>query len=172
MKKLVAISLPIALCFALSGCTGLSSAAQNSVYDNDALIAQEADTYSAVDWRGTLPDKLHFGELTGSASLLRLSVPEGGGDFSIDYDATVTAGDFKLVLANANAGSVELVCEGTGTGSRTFSLDKGEYTLKAVGKRAGADLTLQLRASDAIAAVVPDGVFDENTPLELDLLKS
>lgn len=171
MKKLVALSLPIALCFALSGCAGLSNAAQDSVYGNDGLIAQEADTYSASDWRGSLPDKLHFGQLTGSASLLRLSVPEGGGDLSIDYDASVATGKFKLALVNSKLATVELVCEGAETGSRTFNLDEGEYALKAVGKHAGADLTVQLQASETITAVVPDGVFDESSPLELDPLK-
>ncbi len=157
-----------ALCCILAGCSALATAEQKSIYHDDARIAQEVDTYSIVDSRGSLFDR-HLGELNGLETRLWLSVPEGGGAFWLDYDATVRAGSFKIVLVNGE--NVDVVCEGTDVGSRTFTLEPGDYALKAVGTHASVDIELNLRASEGVAAANPDGPLGDPRNVELEPLE-
>lgn len=163
-SRAFALPAALALCCVLTGCSGLATAEQKSIYHDDARIAQGADTYSVVDSRGSLFNR-HIGELNGLETWLRLSVPEEGGAFRIDYDVTVSAGDFKLVFVDGE--DVDVVCEGTAHGSRTLALEPGDYVLKAVGTHAGADIELELQASEGIAAVEPDGLLGD--PRDVDL---
>ncbi len=110
-SRVFALPATLALCCVLTGCSGLATAEQKSIYHDDARIARGFDTYSVVDSRGSLFDR-HLGELTGLETWLQLSVPEEGGTFRVDYDVTVQAGDFKIVFVDGK--NVDVVCEGTG----------------------------------------------------------
>lgn len=165
-KKRLVIPVLAALCLALTGCGGLANSVQAAAYPDDKLIAQEGDTYTAVQWRGEPPDNMSIDEFTGTRAWLRLSVPEGGGELVVDYDQTVTAGDFKTVLVKYDE-RVEVVCEGTDSGTRTFALEPGDYAVKAVGLKAAAHLATQIKASDGVTAVLPGDAFDGDKPLSL-----
>ncbi|WP_101721540.1 hypothetical protein [Eggerthella timonensis] len=167
-SRTFALPAALALCCALTGCSGLATAEQKSVYRDDARIAQGADTYSVVDSRGSIFDR-HLGELNGLETWLQLSIPEEGGAFRIDYDVDVSTGDFKLVFVDGK--NVDIVYEGTGVGSRTFTLEPGDYALKAVGTHAGADIELKLQASEGVAGVEPDGLLGDPRDVELEPLK-
>ena len=167
-KKMLALPATLALCCTLTGCSGLASAEQNAVYDDDARIAQEGGTYTAVNLRGSFDSPtLSIGELTGSYPYLLLTTPSESGKLRIDYDLALTAGNCKLVLVE-NARDVDVVCEGTEQGSRTFDLSQGDYALKIVGSHAGADLSLKLAASEGIEAEVPGDGFDKPRAVELE----
>lgn len=153
-SRVFAPPVAFALCYTLASCSDLATAEQKSIYHDDARIAQEVDTYSIVDSRGSLFDR-HLDELNGLETWLWLSVPEGGGAFRLDYDATVRASSFKIVLVNDE--NVDVVCEGTDVGSRTFMLELGDYALQAVGTHASVDIELDLRASEDAAASTPTG---------------
>ena len=163
-RRAFALSTALALSCLLTGCSGLASVEQKSIYHDDVRIAQGADTYTVVNSGGSIFDR-HIGDMTGLETWLRLSVPEGGGTFRVDYDVTVQAGDFKIVFVDGK--NVDVVCEGTAVGSRTFTLDPGDHALKAVGTRAGADIELELQASEGIDAVEPDGLLGEARDVEL-----
>ena len=167
-SRVFALPATLALCCVLTGCSGLATAEQKSIYHDDARIARGFDTYSVVDSRGSLFDR-HLGELTGLETWLQLSVPEEGGTFRVDYDVTVQAGDFKIVFVDGK--NVDVVCEGTGVGSRTFTLEPGDYALKAVGTHAGADIELELQASEGVTAVDPDGPRGDPRDVELEPLE-
>ncbi|OUO87613.1 hypothetical protein B5F40_13495 [Gordonibacter sp. An230] len=111
-----------------------------------------------------------MGEFSGLETWLRLSIPEKGGTFRIDYDVDVSAGDFKIVLVDGE--DVDVVCEGTAVGSRIFTLDPGDYALKAVGVHANVDIELELQASEDIDAVEPDGPLGDDKPAKLQPLES
>lgn len=168
-SRVFALPATLALCCVLTGCSGLATAEQKAIYHDDARIAQGADTYSVVDSRGSIFDR-HLGELNGLETWLRLSAPEDGGKFRIDYDVDVSAGDFKIVFVDGK--NVDVVCEGSGVGSHTFSLDSGDYALKAVGTHAGADIELELQASEGVTAVDPDGPLGDPRDIELEPLGS
>lgn len=120
-----------AACLVLAGCAGPLNLMQESIYCDDARIAQGFDTYTVANRTGSLFDR-KIGGLTGLETWLRISVPNEGGEFRVDYDATVSDGDFKIVFVDEK--NVDTVCEGTARGSRVFTLDRGEYALKAVGR--------------------------------------
>lgn len=168
-KKLLALPVIAALCLALAGCGGLANSTQAAAYPDDKLIAQRGDTYTAVQWTGNPPDEMSVGEFTGTRAWLRLSVPEGGGELAIDYDQAVTAGDFKTVLAKYDE-RVEVVCEGTDAGARTFALEPGDYAVKAVGLKAAARLATQIRASEGVTAMLPGDALDGDEPVTLEPL--
>lgn len=167
-SRVFALPATLALCCVLTGCSGLANTEQKSIYHDDPRIAQGSDTYSVVDSRGSLFDR-HLGELTGLETWLQLSVPEEGGTFRVDYDVTVQAGDFKIVFVDGK--NVDIVCEGSGVGSRTFTLEPGDYALKAVGTHAGADIELALQASEGVTAVDPDGPLGDPRDVELEPLE-
>lgn len=169
-KRIMATFTAMALALAclLAGCSGLASVEQKSIYHDDVRIAQGADTYTVVNSRGSIFDR-HIGEMTGLETWLRLSIPEEGGTFRIDYDVDVSAGDFKIVFVDGE--DVDVVCEGTAVGSRTFTLDPGDYALKAVGTHAGADIELELQASQGVTAVDPDGPLGDPRDVKLEQLE-
>lgn len=170
--RIFALPATLALCCALTGCSGLASTEQKSVYHDDNRIARETDTYTALNLRGfhdDSADSLSVGELTGSITRLRLSVPEEGGEFRVDYDVAVRAGDFKIVFVDGE--HVDIVCEGSGSGSRTFTLHQGAYALKVVGKHAGAEIALDLEATEGITAKIPGDAFDDARTIELEPLE-
>ena len=100
-----------AACLVLAGCAGPLNLMQESIYCDDARIAQGFDTYTVANRTGSLFDR-KIGGLTGLETWLRISVPNEGGEFRVDYDATVSDGDFKIVFVDEK--NVDTVCEGTG----------------------------------------------------------
>ena len=168
-SRVFALPATLALCCVLTGCSGLATAEQKSIYHDDARIARGFDTYSVVDSRGSLFDR-HLGELTGLETWLQLSVPEEGGTFRVDYDVTVQAGDFKIVFVDGK--NVDVVCEGTARGSRVFTLDRGEYALKAVGAHASAEIAFELQASEGVTAVATGDAFDDDQAVDLEPIES
>lgn len=159
----------VVVCFALVGCSSSASSAQVAAYPDDKLVAQQGDTYSAQLWGGSLPDEVNFGGFTGTASLLHLAIPEGGGELFINCDQTVTAGDFKTVLVKYGE-SVELICEGSSNKEQSFTLEAGDYAIKAVGLDASSHLIAQIKASEDIEADIPGDAFDSSTPVTLEPL--
>ncbi|WP_143412120.1 hypothetical protein [Arabiibacter massiliensis] len=153
-----------ALCLALSGCAGLANRVQTSMYDDEGLIAQEADSYTALIFNGSVQDEMSFDGFTGSCSVLDVSVPVGGGKLLIEYDVSVSKGDFKIVLVQG-AKQVEAVCEGTGEGTRTFDLEAGNQVVKVVGDGAASTVALGFKATEGVTAR-PADVFSEGWPLE------
>ena len=77
-----------AACLVLAGCAGPLNLMQESIYCDDARIAQGFDTYTVANRTGSLFDR-KIGGLTGLETWLRISVPNEGGEFRVDYDATV-----------------------------------------------------------------------------------
>lgn len=167
IKKSGILALFVATCCILASCAGPFNLLQGSIYHNDNLIKQQVDTYTIKNRTGSILEETHIGEQTGSDTWVRLSVPQEGGTFYITYDVTTTAGDFKLVFVE-NGKSVEVICEGTAQGSRTFTLEHGDYSLKAVGAGGTADIAIQLQATEGITATMPGGPLDDDLPLELD----
>ena len=159
----------VVVCFALAGCSSSTGSTQAAAYPDDKLVMQRGDTYSAGLWGGSLPDEVNMGQFTGMAALLLLAVPVGGGELFIDYDQTVTSGDFKTVLVMYGE-SVELMCEGTGAEEKSFTLTAGDYAIKAVGLDASSRLIAQIKASEGIEADIPGDAFDSSTPVTLEPL--
>ena len=169
-KRIMATATAMALALAclLAGCAGPINLMQQSIYHDDARIARGFDTYTVANRNGSLSDR-HLGEFSGLETWLRLSIPEEGGTFRIDYDVDVSAGDFKIVFVDGE--DVDVVCEGTAVGSRTFTLDPGDYALKAVGTHAGADIELELQASEDVTAGDPDGPLGDPRDVKLEQLE-
>ena len=180
VKRTVRFALIAALlCLILAGCASpLGAARYARLYDDDGAIAQQADSYSVVNYRGPRLDDaestlagIHIGDLSGSMTLLSFNVPEEGGCLSIRCDAEAARGDIKLVFAAFDDQRVETLCEGEGSGSLMCSLDPGEYALKAVAVHGGADVAVQVRASDAVEAFLPDDMLGDSEPVELGPLE-
>ena len=74
-----------AACLVLAGCAGPLNLMQESIYCDDARIAQGFDTYTVANRTGSLFDR-KIGGLTGLETWLRISVPNEGGEFRVDYD--------------------------------------------------------------------------------------
>lgn len=161
----------VVLSLALTGCANLAGSTQGATYPDDKAIARKGDVYTTMLWGGSLPDEIDMKGFTGTAALLELSVPECGGELAVDCDQAVSAGDFKTVLVRYGE-NADLICEGTGGAARSFSLEPGDYAIKAVGLDAAVHLAFQIRATDGVAAVVPGDAFDGDEPVVLEPLKA
>lgn len=169
-RPLVAALVLASLCLALAGCAG-SADTKKAAFPDDKLIAQKGDTYTAAVWHGSLPGEVVMDGFTGTATLLGVTVPEGGGELAVDYDQDVSAGDFKTVLVRYGE-TVEPVCEGTDGGQRTFALQAGDYAVKAVGLEASCCFSMEIGATGGVEAFVPGDAFDPAEPVALEPLEA
>ncbi|MGL4731398.1 MAG: lipoprotein [Clostridium sp.] len=123
---------------------------QKSIYENDSKIIEKSDSYSYFNQvrsniDGTLKSKFKF---TGMDTIYNLNTKDGG-TISINYNANIISGKFKLVLINPDD-EVTTIVEGTGKGTKKISLGNGESRLKLVGKNAKGDIKLSIDAKDDI----------------------
>lgn len=123
---------------------------QKSIYENDSKIIDKSDSYSYFNQvrsniDGTLKSKFKF---TGMDTIYNLNTKDGG-TISINYNANIISGKFKLVLINPDD-EVTTIVEGTGKGTKKISLGNGESRLKLVGKNAKGDIKLSIDAKDDI----------------------
>ena len=97
-----------AACLVLAGCAGPLNLMQESIYCDDARIAQGFDTYTVANRTGSLFDR-KIGGLTGLETWLRISVPnEGGARGSRVF--TLDRGGYALKAVGAHA-SAEIAFE-------------------------------------------------------------
>lgn len=123
---------------------------QKSIYENNSKIIDKSDSYSYFNQvrsniDGTLKSKFKF---TGMDTIYNLDTKDGG-TISINYNANIVSGKFKLVLINPDD-EVTTIVEGTGKGTKKISLGNGEGRLKLVGKNAKGDIELSIDTKDDI----------------------
>lgn len=135
----------LVLIIVLSGCSGAGQDKQ-AIYENDAKIAAEGDSYTFTNRVGNSDEEsildLTYDGFTGSNSVWTVEFAEFG-TLTLQYQSTVKAGDFKVVLVGPET-QVLTLFEGTQWSEKTADLTAGKYTLKLVGREASGSVNLVL----------------------------
>lgn len=135
----------LVLLIALSGCSAAGQDKLN-IYADDAMIAAEGDSYTFTNRVGGVNEDdtldLTYSGFTGSNSIWTVEFAESG-TLTLQYQSTVKAGDFKVVLVGPEK-QVMTLFEGTQAGEKTADLPAGNYTLKLVGREASGSVNLVL----------------------------
>lgn len=133
--------LVLALSGSLTGC-GVG-AKQQSVYDDDAQIAAQGDSYSFSKRTGTLSENelsLEYRRFYGVQTVWAFE-PEGSEEVRLEYGADVQKGKFKLVLVTPDQ-AVQVLLAESGQGSMKMTLPPGRCAVKIVGHNASGRIGL------------------------------
>lgn len=133
---------------------------QKEMYDNNNYISQGSDSYTYRE-RVQGPDEknldLKFQGFTGSDTIWLVQASQPG-QISINYEANVTSGRFKIVVVSPER-EVSIVAESPRKGSHSFKLTEGEYRIKMVGEKAQGNIKASLDTGQGIAAELQDHDF-------------
>ncbi len=136
---------------ALSAC-GSPKVDMQAIYTDDAKIAAQGDSYTYQNRLGSVDTAdqldLEYQGFSGSDTIWSLEV-NADSPLEVTCDSRVSSGDFKAVLVTPEK-TVEVICEGTQAGEKTFDLKAGSYALKLVGRQASGEVKIALNPGGAV----------------------
>ena len=117
------------------------------IYDNDALILEEADSYTysvRTENNANVANQfdLTFRGFTGKETIFTLNVNRTT-SIDIDYLSDVSSGHFKVVITTPDS-KVFTILTGSDEDNETLSLGEGTYLIKLVGKTAFGTVSMTL----------------------------
>lgn len=137
----------------MSGCT-LTDPYQKSVYNDNAKIAREADSYSFASRVGkTEGNKLdiNFSDFYGKQTIWQIAAAEDCIlETNVQSDVT---GQFKICLVNPDK-EVAIISEGTNTEKISLNVPKGANSIAIVGNNASGRVSFTIDVNQK-AAIVP-----------------
>lgn len=155
-RACVATALCIVFALLLILMTYLRYMSKHNIYDNEKLIANREDYYSATEFQmfplGENRWNVSVEKLSGAITLQSFSISESGKFISFSTNMEIIKGEFKIVLVDTDN---EIVLETIFNDITNISLDKhklnhGNYAIKAVGTNAKmeGDFTLILSGDE------------------------
>ena len=126
------------------------------IYDNDALILEEADSYTysvRTENNANVANQfdLTFRGFTGKETIFTLNVNRTT-SIDIDYLSDVSSGHFKVVITTPDS-KVFTILTGSDEDNETLSLGEGTYLIMLVGKTAFGSVSMTLSNIDDITIV-------------------
>lgn len=139
----------VGLAAALGGCAPSRHAA---IYDDDARICDNADSYTFVNYRGGIDPEggeveLDFAGFTGKYTLWNLYT-DGEAGATLSGEVAVGSEPYRLVMVTPEDDVVEIL-EGSGTVDEQLELADGRTRLVMLEKNAKGSVALELEASDS-----------------------
>lgn len=144
-KKRLIDGITLFLVFVLiTGCTNQNTY-QKSIYNDDAKIATQGDSYTFIERIGEAKDarlELQFKGFSGKQTIwtIQSDNPE---TLHIEVDTSLRSGNFKVVLLQADK-SLGLVSEGIQSIEKAFQLQIGKSYLVIVGLSASGSVEIGL----------------------------
>lgn len=140
----------IGIVAALGGCAPSQHAA---IYDDDARICDNADSYTFVNYRGGIDPEggeveLDFAGFTGKYTLWDLYA-DGEADATLSGEIAVGSEPYRLVMVTPEDDVIEIL-EGSGAVDEQLELADGRTRLIMLGKGAKGSVSLELEASDNV----------------------
>jgi len=135
--------LVLALSGSLTACS--VGAKQQAVYDDDAQIAEQGDSYSFAKRTGTLSEdelSLEYRRFYGVQTVWTFE-SDSSEEVQIEYDAVVEKGKFKVVMVTSDQ-VVRVLLEQCGQGTVELAVPAGKSAVKIVGHRASGRICLSL----------------------------
>lgn len=142
----------ILLAGVLGGCAGDASLAKQNIFDDEAALVQEADSYTYANRLGGGESQdqldLEYSGFSGMETIWTFEV-EDAGQLSLAFDSSVESGDFKVVLITPDK-EIEEVLNGEQQGETTLALGQGTTILRLVGRDAGGHIVLSITQNQGV----------------------
>ncbi|HAO61966.1 MAG TPA: hypothetical protein DCQ90_08720 [Erysipelotrichaceae bacterium] len=141
----------------VSGCSQLNSY-QAGIYDDDAKIANQGDSYTFANRLGSIKETslhLEFGGFYGKQTVWTIEANEKGIVW-LDVEIKLDGGRFKICLVDANR-EVTVIAENETDEVIQVEVPQGKNYLVLVGKNAKGNARISLR-------------IDENKRIEIELV--
>lgn len=143
MKKFIPVICTGLIALALAGCGGAANSEYAEYWDNDELIAEQISNYTheafTGDQGGGETTSQSFQGFTGKYVVWNFG-SEAGGSVTLNCEAEIEDGDFKLVSITPE-GDVETLLEGSGSCEETIELEAGNTRIARIGVDASGKFT-------------------------------
>lgn len=142
MKSRLNIILLILLISLISGCSPLNSY-QAGIYDDDAKIARQGDSYTFGNRLGSIKEtslELEFSGFYGKQTVKEFQV-ETQHVVKLKITIKLTSGKFKVCLIDADD-KVTILAEGRSEGTYDVPLKEGRNAIAIVGKNANGEVSM------------------------------
>ncbi|MHC1734727.1 MAG: hypothetical protein AB9921_03555 [Erysipelotrichaceae bacterium] len=148
MKSRIKIILLILLIGFVSGCSQLNSY-QAGIYDDDAKIANQGDSYTFGNRLGSIKETslhLEFSGFYGKQTVWTIEANENG-IVRLDVEIALDSGKFKLCRVDADH-RVDVIAEGEIDKVIQAEVTRGKNTFVIVGKNAKGEIDVKIQNSD------------------------
>lgn len=143
MRKLTPIVFAGLVALALTGCGGAANSDQAKYWDDDELVAGQTTNYTheafSGDPGGGESTSQSFQGFTGKYVVWRFN-SEAGGSVTLDCEAEIEDGKFKLVSISPD-GEVDTLFEGSDGCEEELELEAGETRIARIGVDAFGSFT-------------------------------
>lgn len=142
MKSRIKIIVLILLMSLVSGCSPLNSY-QAGIYDDDAKIANQGDSYTFGNRLGSIKETglhLEFGGFYGKQTVKEFQI-ETQRVIKLKITIKLAGGKFKVVLIDAD-NDVSILAEGEIDGSYDVPVTQGRNAIVIVGKNASGEVSM------------------------------
>lgn len=154
MRKIIRVSLVLILSIlvltTLNGCSKISDY-QKGIYDDSKEIVKQHDSFTFKVRIGNSMNNeasIKFSTFNGMETLWSINA-KNNGSITLDYDAEIDKGDFKLVLITPDNEIVKIF-EGSEEGEKRIDLIEGESRIKIVGKESKGKLTIYIKEEENV----------------------
>lgn len=151
MMMVLIIALGILLVYSIPRLTG----SQDRIYDDDARITKQADSYSFSERVGrTIGNHLSvsFADFTGKQTIWLIAAGQDS-VLELDMKNDINKGKFKVCLIDPSR-KVKIISEGSHSGIANLEVSSGENVLVIVGSGAAGKIDMTLRY-DARVSIIP-----------------
>lgn len=143
-RKLILICFYLLFVTVMAGCAAGQD--KQKLFDDDAAIAQDGDSYTFVHRTGSTDSDeaiaLAYTDFSGVQTIWTMEV-SAPSKVDLAFNSTVETGDFKVVLVTPDK-AVFTLLSGTQQGAATQELKPGKYAVKLVGRNADGQFSLAL----------------------------
>lgn len=142
MKSRIKIIVLILFMSLVSGCSPLNSY-QAGIYDDDAQIARQGDSYTFGNRLGSIKETglhLEFGGFYGKQTVKEFQI-ETQRVIKLKITIKLAGGKFKVVLIDAD-NDVSILAEGEIDGSYDVPVTQGRNAIVIVGKNASGEVSM------------------------------
>lgn len=152
MKRLKILFICLCMMFFslyLGGCSVKD--VQGAMYNNNAKLVKEADSYSFNnDIENILDDKaeLKFSSFYGDDTIWIMKADKDS-TVDLNYDAKIDSGKFKIIFIDPD-NKVTIIREGSGSSNITLNLSKGRNRIKIVGSSAKGEVDMKLKSGSGV----------------------
>ncbi|GIP49688.1 hypothetical protein D3C76_215650 [compost metagenome] len=156
IRLLLGLLCAVMLLAILGGCS-LATERQKQLYDDEAELAQEGDTFTYVKRVGDTSNEsntVSFSSFYGMETIWFIHA-SAKGKVNFIHQQEIDGGRFKLVAIGPDR-EVTTLAEGTSEGKMELKVSPGTYRIKFVGNNAKGRVKTEIQADAGIRIVAAD----------------
>lgn len=158
LKKAAVCGCAALALLALAACAGRNGY-QMSIYNDDAKIAKQGDSYTFANCVGDTDNtgaSLEFSGFSGKQTLWEIET-DSEGALTLDADVALKSGEFKLCLVDPD-GAITVLSEGEAVGEIPVAVAEGVSHIVMVGSSAKGQLEVTILAHESLIVRAMEGM--------------